>query len=133
LKGLNFLKNKSDPIAMEDSEYPPWLWTILQKQDKKAAEGAAGDLFCMSLPSPPYIITSHPWSSLASLIRHPCYSNENTHSNIYFQRNPKNSADWPLSVSAPNNSRTPPSSSPKSPSTSKQSIYQPETARLKAL
>jgi large subunit ribosomal protein L54 len=29
LKGLNFHKDKSDPIAMEDSEYPDWLWKTL--------------------------------------------------------------------------------------------------------
>ncbi|KAF2099569.1 hypothetical protein NA57DRAFT_55529 [Rhizodiscina lignyota] len=29
LKGLNFLKNGSDPVALADEEYPPWLWTIL--------------------------------------------------------------------------------------------------------
>lgn len=46
LKGLNFLKNQSDPIAMEDSEYPSWLWEILRKQEKKGEAGAVGDLFC---------------------------------------------------------------------------------------
>jgi hypothetical protein len=55
LKGLNFLKNATDPVAMEDSEYPAWLWTVLDKQEKKAEKGAAGDLFCMCFsffPSP---------------------------------------------------------------------------------
>lgn len=48
LRGLNFLKNKQDPIAMEDHEYPAWLWTVLA--DKSDADGneasAEGDLFC---------------------------------------------------------------------------------------
>jgi hypothetical protein len=57
LRGLNFLKNQSDPIAMEDSEYPSWLWEILQKQEKKAEAGAAGDLFCMP-PSPFFAASS---------------------------------------------------------------------------
>ncbi|KAF2271989.1 uncharacterized protein EI97DRAFT_504594 [Westerdykella ornata] len=52
LKGLNFLKNKEDPVAMEDSAYPPWLWTILQRQEAKKDGGAggdaAGDLFSKS-------------------------------------------------------------------------------------
>ncbi|KAF2799112.1 hypothetical protein K505DRAFT_371211 [Melanomma pulvis-pyrius CBS 109.77] len=48
LKGLNFLKNQSDPIAMEDSEYPAWLWTVLEKQEKKGEAAAAGDLFSKS-------------------------------------------------------------------------------------
>jgi large subunit ribosomal protein L54 len=32
LKGLNVYQGKSDPIAMDDSEYPSWLWTILEKE-----------------------------------------------------------------------------------------------------
>lgn len=55
LKGLNFLKNKQDPVALEDHEYPAWLWTALQ--DKSGASGKKGaeeegDLFCTSIPSP---------------------------------------------------------------------------------
>ncbi|KAF2013210.1 hypothetical protein BU24DRAFT_493743 [Aaosphaeria arxii CBS 175.79] len=48
LKGLNFLKNKSDPIALEDSEYPSWLWDILKKKDGKGDGVNAGDLFSKS-------------------------------------------------------------------------------------
>ncbi|KAH6572883.1 hypothetical protein BSLG_002820 [Batrachochytrium salamandrivorans] len=29
LKGLNVLKDGHDPVAMADSAYPPWLWTLL--------------------------------------------------------------------------------------------------------
>jgi large subunit ribosomal protein L54 len=47
LKGLNFLKDRQDPVALADDEYPSWLWTILDRQEKKA-EAGAGDLFCMS-------------------------------------------------------------------------------------
>ncbi|KAH7123761.1 mitochondrial ribosomal protein L37-domain-containing protein [Dendryphion nanum] len=49
LKGINFEKNKTDPIALEDHEYPDWLWTVLERQEKKG-EGAtgAGDLFSKS-------------------------------------------------------------------------------------
>jgi large subunit ribosomal protein L54 len=49
LKGLNFIKGKQDPVALEDHEYPPWLWEILKKQEKAAEKGKEGDLFCMSL------------------------------------------------------------------------------------
>lgn len=55
LKGLNFLKGKNDPVALEDSEYPSWLWGILKKKGGEGA-GAAdagaveGDLFCMFPP-----------------------------------------------------------------------------------
>ncbi|KAF1942634.1 hypothetical protein EJ02DRAFT_402218 [Clathrospora elynae] len=47
LKGLNFLKNNTDPVALADDEYPSWLWTILDRQEKKADAGA-GDLFSKS-------------------------------------------------------------------------------------
>ncbi|KAI5272637.1 hypothetical protein E4T47_04090 [Aureobasidium subglaciale] len=52
LKGLNFIKGKNDPVALEDSEYPSWLWGILRKKSGESA-GAAdasveGDLFSKS-------------------------------------------------------------------------------------
>ena len=46
LKGLNFLKNAQDPVALADEEYPAWLWTILSRQEKSAEAGGMGDLFC---------------------------------------------------------------------------------------
>lgn len=46
LKGINYLKNKSDPVAMEDSEYPPWLWDILKSKSKDEEGGELGDLYC---------------------------------------------------------------------------------------
>lgn len=50
LKGLNFLKDKSDPVAMADEEYPAWLWKVLEGKGADAAGGVAavdeGDLFC---------------------------------------------------------------------------------------
>ncbi|KAJ9631664.1 hypothetical protein H2203_000063 [Taxawa tesnikishii (nom. ined.)] len=50
LKGLNFTKGKQDPVALEDDQYPAWLWGILaQNEAKEAAAGAAeGDLFSKS-------------------------------------------------------------------------------------
>eukprot|EP00271_Cylindrocystis_brebissonii_P011528 TRINITY_DN29371_c0_g1_i1.p1 TRINITY_DN29371_c0_g1~~TRINITY_DN29371_c0_g1_i1.p1 ORF type:complete len:123 (-),score=29.00 TRINITY_DN29371_c0_g1_i1:229-597(-) len=30
--GANFLKEGSDPPLKDDSEYPDWLWTLLDKQ-----------------------------------------------------------------------------------------------------
>lgn len=48
LKNINYFKNKSDPIALEDSEYPDWLWTLLEGgKVAAAADGeAVGDLYC---------------------------------------------------------------------------------------
>jgi large subunit ribosomal protein L54 len=46
LKGLNFVKNAQDPVALADEEYPEWLWTILSRQEKSADAGGMGDLFC---------------------------------------------------------------------------------------
>ncbi|KAF2739299.1 hypothetical protein EJ04DRAFT_540924 [Polyplosphaeria fusca] len=48
LKGLNFIKNQADPVAMEDHEYPSWLWEILKSQEKKGEAAAEGDLFSKS-------------------------------------------------------------------------------------
>ncbi|KAI8865810.1 hypothetical protein GQ42DRAFT_106679, partial [Ramicandelaber brevisporus] len=29
MKGLNIFKDKPDPVAKADGEYPEWLWTLL--------------------------------------------------------------------------------------------------------
>ncbi|KAM0752056.1 hypothetical protein T439DRAFT_379183 [Meredithblackwellia eburnea MCA 4105] len=29
-KGLNFLKDGTDPVALEDSAYPDWVWTLAE-------------------------------------------------------------------------------------------------------
>ncbi|KAI1279105.1 mitochondrial ribosomal protein L37-domain-containing protein [Xylaria sp. FL0933] len=42
LTGLNYFKNKSDPVALADDAYPEWLWGCLEVQ-KKADEGEADD------------------------------------------------------------------------------------------
>ncbi|KAG5359652.1 54S ribosomal protein L37 [Yarrowia sp. C11] len=36
LKGCNVRKNGQDPVALEDSEYPQWLWDILDPAAQKA-------------------------------------------------------------------------------------------------
>ncbi|OAL07340.1 hypothetical protein IQ06DRAFT_322318 [Phaeosphaeriaceae sp. SRC1lsM3a] len=48
LKGLNFEKNKQDPVALPDEEYPEWLWTILSRQEKASEGVGMGDLFSKS-------------------------------------------------------------------------------------
>ncbi|CAG8669352.1 7812_t:CDS:2 [Dentiscutata erythropus] len=35
-KGINFLKNGSDPIAKLEEEYPFWLWELLDEEKQKA-------------------------------------------------------------------------------------------------
>ncbi|KAI5819339.1 mitochondrial ribosomal protein L37-domain-containing protein [Pyronema omphalodes] len=49
LVNINYFKNKADPVALEDSEYPAWLWTVLDS-GKKSAKGAedVGDLYSKS-------------------------------------------------------------------------------------
>ena len=37
-KGINYLKEGSDPPLLPDSEYPEWLWNILD-DDKKLSVG----------------------------------------------------------------------------------------------
>jgi len=41
------MKNKQDPVAMEDHEYPDWLWNVLaEKESQAAGTGVSeGDLF----------------------------------------------------------------------------------------
>ncbi len=48
LNGLNYIKGKTDPVALADEEYPEWLWDCLdvQKKDSDAADDDAGDEFC---------------------------------------------------------------------------------------
>lgn len=49
LKGLNFMKNQQDPVAMEDEAYPEWLWEVLRgKQEGEGMAEGEGDLFCGS-------------------------------------------------------------------------------------
>jgi len=55
LNGINYFKNKSDPIALEDHEYPSWLWRVLDSGKKAAGDAAEdlGDLYCTALLAPP--------------------------------------------------------------------------------
>lgn len=39
LNGLNYFKNKPEVVAMEDSEYPEWLWGLLDTGKKEAKTG----------------------------------------------------------------------------------------------
>ena len=48
MKGLNFMKTKQDPVALEDEEYPAWLWGVLEEVGGKGRDGEGveeGDLF----------------------------------------------------------------------------------------
>ena len=42
LRGLNYMKNQNDPVALPDSEYPAWLWTCLEPKPGKKDDGAKG-------------------------------------------------------------------------------------------
>ena len=35
LTGINFLKDGKDPVALDDSEYPDWLWDLLDEKKQK--------------------------------------------------------------------------------------------------
>jgi large subunit ribosomal protein L54 len=49
LKGINYLKNAEDPIALEEHEYPEWLWRCLDaKKDDDANAQNVHDEFCTS-------------------------------------------------------------------------------------
>lgn len=47
LKGLGYLKGSENPLAAEDSEYPDWLWGLLDTKERKMGKGEEeGDIFC---------------------------------------------------------------------------------------
>jgi large subunit ribosomal protein L54 len=71
LKGLNYTKGRDDPVALDESEYPAWLWTCLEakKGSEESGEGNEGDEFCTFPISTPhetssryllYPVSSHP-------------------------------------------------------------------------
>lgn len=43
LRGLNYLKSGSEPVALEDDAYPAWLWRCLDDAGKKRGGGDGGD------------------------------------------------------------------------------------------
>lgn len=44
-KGLSILKDRADPVARPDSEYPPWLWALLDDPAIKSSKVlSAGDV-----------------------------------------------------------------------------------------
>jgi len=49
LKGLNFYKDKQDPVALADEEYPAWLWRVLDKTSGEVGgvKVDEGDLYGM--------------------------------------------------------------------------------------
>ncbi|EAQ92602.1 hypothetical protein CHGG_00837 [Chaetomium globosum CBS 148.51] len=50
LSGLNYIKGKSDPVALADEAYPAWLWNCLEVQKKadSTADADTGDEFSKS-------------------------------------------------------------------------------------
>lgn len=54
LNGLNYFKGKTDPVARKDEEYPEWLWSCLDVQQKAedADDADAGDQWCMFNSTP---------------------------------------------------------------------------------
>jgi large subunit ribosomal protein L54 len=47
LKGLGYFKGKDPPVALEDHEYPDWLWGLLDKKGGAKKDGAVvGDTYC---------------------------------------------------------------------------------------
>ncbi|OJD22081.1 hypothetical protein ACJ73_06574 [Blastomyces percursus] len=48
LKGLNYIKNKPDVFAMEDHEYPDWLWGLLDEAKTKTNADGKADVAAMN-------------------------------------------------------------------------------------
>ena len=42
LKGINYMNEGKDPVALDDNEYPEWLWDLLdeKKQKQKSSKPA---------------------------------------------------------------------------------------------
>jgi hypothetical protein len=43
LTGLNYMKGKTDPVALADDEYPEWLWQCLDVMKKEGGDSATDD------------------------------------------------------------------------------------------
>ncbi|KAF1817582.1 hypothetical protein P152DRAFT_478533 [Eremomyces bilateralis CBS 781.70] len=44
LKGINYLKSASDPLALADDAYPPWLWTLLSSTNASTLADPASEI-----------------------------------------------------------------------------------------
>jgi hypothetical protein len=51
LDGINYLKNKTEVVAMNDEEYPDWLWSLLDEKKEAGAHGGV-DPSCTSSEPP---------------------------------------------------------------------------------
>ena len=40
LSGLSLYKDRADPVALPDAEYPAWLWTIMDSSTSSDSSGA---------------------------------------------------------------------------------------------
>ncbi len=89
LKGLNFEKNKQDPIALADDEYPEWLWTILMKKEDKGGAGDVGGFVLYVFFFSYYPLGRTNTSESCEMLQAAVSASANTPSH---QRNPKNSA-----------------------------------------
>lgn len=58
LYNINYFRNKPDIVALEDADYPAWLWTVLDTAGKKETEEDVGDLYCACPTTSPPIPTS---------------------------------------------------------------------------
>jgi large subunit ribosomal protein L54 len=48
MTGLNYIKNKPDIVALEDHEYPEWLWKLLDDKSKNKKKDGGVDVSCTS-------------------------------------------------------------------------------------
>ena len=48
------MKGKPDIVALEDHEYPDWLWTLLDDSAKKSSDAGGVDVAC-TFHNPPFV------------------------------------------------------------------------------
>lgn len=46
LDGMNYFKDRGDPVALPDDQYPDWLWKVLDREETETLDES--DLFCTS-------------------------------------------------------------------------------------
>ena len=78
LKGLGYYKGRDPPVAMEDHEYPDWLWSLLdQEKSRSSKEKKEGD------------------GDIYGTSKQPCLHSSESSLTAALQQNPRNSVELP--------------------------------------
>ena len=97
MTGLNYFKNKPDVLALDDSEYPEWLWSLLDggKSEKKGGVDP-NSMLLLFFPLSPFWVVYLGFT----LISH-CYSPEQGPAQALRQEDGRSRCDPPPQDSGP--------------------------------